>query len=75
MIINGLGAICTAIVVIVFSVTKFFEGAWIVLILIPLMVITLQGIHRHYQRLAREPVAGKLRRAPAGSTSPHHSAR
>jgi amino acid transporter len=53
MIINGLGAICTTIVVIVFSATKFFEGAWIVLILVPLMVITLQGIHRHYQRLAQ----------------------
>jgi amino acid transporter len=53
MVVNGMGAICTAIVVIVFSVTKFFEGAWIVLILIPLMVMTLQGIHRHYQRLSQ----------------------
>lgn len=53
MIINGFGAFCTAIVMIVFSVTKFFEGAWIVLVLIPLMVIILQGIHRHYARLAR----------------------
>lgn len=53
MIINGLGAVCTTVVVIVFSATKFLEGAWIVLVLIPLMVVTLQGIHRHYQQLAK----------------------
>ncbi|MBZ5497289.1 MAG: permease, partial [Acidobacteriia bacterium] len=51
MIINGLGAFCTTVVVIVFSVTKFFDGAWIVLFLIPLMVMALRGIHDHYQRL------------------------
>jgi hypothetical protein len=53
MTINGIGTFCTAVVAIVFSATKFLEGAWIVLVLIPLMVVLLQGIHRHYQRLER----------------------
>jgi hypothetical protein len=53
MIINGFGAVCTAVVVVVFSVTKFAEGAWIVLILIPALVMLLKGIHRHYQTLAQ----------------------
>jgi hypothetical protein len=53
MIINGLGATCTTVVVIVFSITKFFEGAWIVLVVIPLLVMLLRGIHHHYERLAR----------------------
>jgi hypothetical protein len=53
MIINGLGALCTAVVVIVFSITKFQEGAWIVLILIPLLVVLLRAIHNHYGALAR----------------------
>jgi len=53
MIINGLGAACTAVVVVVFSVTKFAEGAWVVLILIPALVMLLQGIHRHYRSLAQ----------------------
>jgi amino acid transporter len=53
MVINGFGALCTAVVVLVFSVTKFFEGAWIVLVLIPTLIMLLQGIHKHYQRLAR----------------------
>jgi amino acid transporter len=53
MIINGLGAVCTAVVVVVFSITKFAEGAWVVLILIPALVMLLQGIHHHYQSLAQ----------------------
>lgn len=53
MVINGFGSLCTAVVVIVFSATKFLEGAWIVLVLIPFMVVVLQGVHDHYQRLAR----------------------
>jgi hypothetical protein len=53
MIINGFGAVCTAVVVVVFSITKFEEGAWIVLILIPLLVVLLRVVHNHYQRLAQ----------------------
>lgn len=53
MIINGFGAVCTTIVTAIFAVTKFREGAWIVLILIPLLVFGFSGIHRHYRRLAR----------------------
>jgi amino acid transporter len=52
MIINGFGSFCTAIVMVVFSVTKFRDGAWFVLILIPTLVVIFSAIHRHYQRLA-----------------------
>lgn len=52
MIVNGIGASCTAIVMVVFSMTKFEEGAWIVLIVIPVLAVLLRGIHNHYQRLA-----------------------
>ena len=52
MIVNGFGAICTAIVVIIFATTKFRDGAWLVLILIPLLVSMFYAIHRHYTRLA-----------------------
>ncbi len=53
MVVNGFGAICTAIVMLVFAFTKFSEGAWIVLILIPAIVFMFQGIHRHYGTLAK----------------------
>ncbi|MBI1880524.1 MAG: APC family permease [Chloroflexi bacterium] len=53
MIINGFGALCTFIVMLIFAFTKFLDGAWIVLLLIPLLVLCFSGIHRHYQGLAK----------------------
>lgn len=53
MVINGFGAICTAVVMVVFAVTKFREGAWVVLILTPLLVTIFFGIHHHYKGLAK----------------------
>jgi hypothetical protein len=52
MVINAFGALCTAVVVVVFAVTKFAYGAWIVLILIPAMVVGFSSIHHHYRSLA-----------------------
>ena len=54
MVVNGVGAVCTAVVTLVFAVTKFREGAWIVLLLLPAMVAGFYAIHRHYQALRRE---------------------
>lgn len=53
MAINALGAVCTAIVVVVFAVTKFTEGAWIVVIVIPALVMFFFAIQRHYQDLRK----------------------
>ena len=53
MIINGFGAVCTAIVMIVFAVTKFRDGAWVVIILTPILVMIFFSIHRHYKSIAR----------------------
>jgi len=52
MFLNGLGAIATAIVTLVFSSTKFLEGAWVVLLLIPSLMVLFMLIHRHYRALA-----------------------
>ncbi len=54
MLINGFGAVCTAIVMVVFAVTKFREGAWVVLILTPLLVTIFFSIHHHYKNLAKK---------------------
>ena len=54
MIINGVGAATTLLVAAVISTTKFLEGAWIVVLLIPVLVLMFMGIHRHYQHVARE---------------------
>ena len=52
MLSNGFGAVCTAIVLLVFSVTKFRDGAWVVLILTPILISIFLWIHRHYTRVA-----------------------
>lgn len=54
MLVNGFGAVCTFIVMGIFAVTKFREGAWVVLLLIPMLVMILSAIHRHYRELAGE---------------------
>lgn len=52
-IISLVGACCTFVVLIVFSITKFTSGAWFILILIPVMVFAFSQIHAHYQDVAR----------------------
>ena len=54
MIINGFGAICTAVVMMVFAVTKFRDGAWVVLIIIPTLVMIFWYIYHHYNNLAKK---------------------
>lgn len=53
MFISGFGAVCTFIVMIVFAVTKFSTGAWVIVIVIPMLVFLFTRIHHHYQEVAR----------------------
>jgi len=52
VVISAVGAFVTGIVMIVFVVTKFSEGAWFVTLLIPSMVFVFFRIHRHYRNVA-----------------------
>ncbi|MBW7881530.1 MAG: APC family permease [Caldilineaceae bacterium] len=52
MLLNGFGAVITSIVAIIFLVTKFLSGAWIVVILMPFLVWLFDQIHGHYKRVA-----------------------
>jgi amino acid transporter len=54
ILINGLGACATLVVLIVLVLTKFVHGAWIVVVLIPLLVALFRAIHRHYLDVARQ---------------------
>jgi amino acid transporter len=53
MTINGFGAICTLVVMFVFAFTKFMDGAWVVLLLIPILVYLFSSVHQHYRHLAK----------------------
>lgn len=51
MVINSFGAVTTAVVMVVFALSKFADGAWIVMILLPLLVAMFLIIKRHYATL------------------------
>jgi amino acid transporter len=54
LLINGLGATATFLVAIVIASTKFLDGAWIVVLLIPLLILMFLAIHKHYTHVEQE---------------------
>jgi amino acid transporter len=52
--VNGTGAIVTFVVLLTLTVTKFEEGAWIVVLVIPLLGAGFVVMHRHYEEVAHE---------------------
>jgi amino acid transporter len=54
VIVNGLGAAATGITTAVVLVAKFSQGAWITILIIPLFLITMAFVRRHYHTVAKE---------------------
>jgi hypothetical protein len=54
MMINAVGAVATGITLLVVLVAKFEEGAWVIAILVPVLVLTMRAVKRHYQWVDRE---------------------
>jgi hypothetical protein len=52
--VNGIGALATGVVAVVIAVTKFTHGAWIVIIVIPLLVLGFLSMRRHYDDVATQ---------------------
>ncbi len=53
-LVNGVGAVVTGIVLIIFAVTKFVDGAWIVIVWIPIFISFFLTVHRHYISVAKQ---------------------
>jgi hypothetical protein len=58
--LNGLGATVTAIATVVFILTKFTEGAWVVVIAVPGFIFLFTRIHRYYRRVGLELGLGEI---------------
>ena len=54
IVINSVGSVATAIVMLIFATTKFRDGAWVIVILVPVLVLIFFQIHHHYKRLAKQ---------------------
>ncbi len=52
--LNGIGAVATAVVSVVQVVTKFTTGAWIVVLIIPMIILVLKRIHQHYEQFSAD---------------------
>jgi amino acid transporter len=53
LVVNFIGMIMTATVFIITGADKFLDGAWIVVVIIPLLVLLLRGVHRHYNDISQ----------------------
>jgi amino acid transporter len=53
-LLNGVGAVLTTIVLFIVAITKFAEGAWIILAVTPLLVLHFRSIRRHYETVAAQ---------------------
>ncbi len=77
MAMNALGSITTFVVLVVIVVSKFDEGAWTVVIAIPLLVWGLALIRRRYREisaaLALDPVGSSLKLVPRDPPTGHHA--
>jgi amino acid transporter len=58
MVLNAVGASATGVVAAIVIVTKFAEGAWLVIVAIPTLVLLFYGVRRHYRKTARRLEAG-----------------
>jgi len=65
-LVNGVGALVTGLATLVFLVSKFAQGAWIVIIAVPAFVFLFLRIHAYYQRAELELGIGALPAKPTG---------
>jgi len=57
IIFNGVGAVATFLVLLIVATTKFLDGAWMVVVLLPLLILMFRAINRHYSQAAEELAA------------------
>jgi len=64
LVVNGIGAATTAIATIIIASTKFAHGAWIVIVLIPLIIMMFRAIRSHYKAVAEQVLLTRDARPP-----------
>ena len=62
--INGTGAVVTAVATLIFLVSKFVEGAWVVVLAIPLLIVLFNRVEAYYGRTASEIGIGTIPAVP-----------
>ncbi|MGW2745502.1 APC family permease [Streptomyces sp. NPDC001450] len=63
-LLNGLGAVLTGVAAVVVTASKFTEGAWLIVIALPLLVIAFLAVHRAYGRIGERLGLGRIPQVP-----------
>lgn len=64
LLVNGIGAVTTAIATLIIASTKFAHGAWIVIVLIPLLIMFFRAIRSHYKAVSEQIALSRGHRPP-----------
>ena len=64
LLVNGIGALTTAIATLIIASTKFTHGAWIVIVLIPLLIMLFRAIRAHYKAVSEQVALSRDHRPP-----------
>ncbi|MFJ3908805.1 amino acid transporter [Streptomyces sp. 2132.2] len=67
--LNGFGALLTGVSAVVVTATKFTEGAWLIVVALPLLVLGFEKIHRAYTEIGERLELGRIPQAPRRSRS------
>lgn len=54
LVVNTLGAVATAVALMIITAEKFIDGAWIIVVIAPLLVLLFTQTRKHYKRITRE---------------------
>jgi len=64
LVVNGMGAVATGLATLIIASTKFVHGAWIVVVLLPLLILWFRSIHAHYIAVAEQVALERDHRPP-----------
>ncbi|MEU1409107.1 APC family permease [Streptomyces sp. NPDC005728] len=63
-LLNGFGALLTGVATVVVTASKFTEGAWLIVVALPLLVAAFGAVHRAYDRIGERLGLGRVPEAP-----------
>ncbi|MFI9208475.1 APC family permease [Streptomyces sp. NPDC053253] len=63
-VLNGLGAVLTGVSAVVVTATKFHDGAWLIVIALPALVLAFEAVHRAYGRIGERLGVGRVPEPP-----------
>ncbi|RMI40845.1 APC family permease [Actinomadura harenae] len=62
--LNGFGALLTGVAAVIVTATKFLEGGWLILVMVPVLVLVMQRVHHAYDRIGERLALGSVPAPP-----------